>query len=287
MSATLAPALREELLAHFGQDVTRAERVHGGDINEAYSVTLGDGSSLFVKTHARPPAGMYLHEARGLAWLGEARALRVPRVLFASERALVLEWIDSAPRAQDHDEALGRGLAALHRAGAPSFGFAQDGYLATLRTDNGACATWAEFYGERRLRPLLRMAEARGVQSRRMRRGVEALIERLPELVGPDEPPSRLHGDLWGGNAMTDERGAPMLIDPAPFGGHREIDLAMMKLFGGFSPRVFDAYDEAHPRASGHEGRVQLYQLLPLLAHVALFGAGYVASVERALDAYL
>ena len=143
MSAALAPALREELLAHFGQDVTRAERVHGGDINEAYSVTLGDGSSLFVKTHARPPAGMYLHEARGLAWLGEARALRVPSVLFASERALVLEWIDSAPRAQDHDEALGRGLAALHRAGAPGFGFAQDGYLATLRTDNGACATWA------------------------------------------------------------------------------------------------------------------------------------------------
>ena len=118
-----------------------------------------------------------------------------------------------------------------------------------------------------------------------MTRGIERVVARLPALCGPAEPPARLHGDLWSGNRMHDAKGAPVLVDPAVYGGHREIDLAMMRLFGGFDARVFDAYHEAWPLAPGHEERVPLYQLLPLLAHVVLFGAGYVSGVESALTA--
>jgi fructosamine-3-kinase len=116
-----------------------------------------------------------------------------------------------------------------------------------------------------------------------MRHGFDRLLARLEECVGPPEPPARLHGDLWGGNAMVDEQGMPCLIDPAVYGGHREVDLAMMRLFGGFAPRVFSAYAEAFPLAPGHEERVPLYQLYFLMVHVNLFGGSYVASVEHAL----
>ena len=119
-----------------------------------------------------------------------------------------------------------------------------------------------------------------------MRRGFERLFARLGELVGPEEPPSRLHGDLWGGNLHTDDAGAPCLIDPAVYGGHREVDLAMMRLFGGFGERVFSAYSEAFPLAPGSRERVALYQLYPLMVHVNLFGGGYGGSVERILAKY-
>ena len=114
----------------------------------------------------------------------------------------------------------------------------------------------------------------------------ERLFRVLPELVGEAEEPARLHGDLWSGNLHVDEQGAPCLIDPAVYGGHREVDLAMMRLFGGFSARVFSAYDEAFPLAPGHAERVPLYQLYPLLVHVNLFGGSYLDAVRRALSAY-
>jgi fructosamine-3-kinase len=122
-----------------------------------------------------------------------------------------------------------------------------------------------------------------GGLSPRARRGFDALFARLDELCGPPEPPARLHGDLWGGNLLVDELGAPCLIDPAVYGGHREVDLAMMRLFGGFSSRVFAAYEEASPLADGHEERIALHQLYPLLVHAALFGGGYGAQVEAHL----
>jgi fructosamine-3-kinase len=121
----------------------------------------------------------------------------------------------------------------------------------------------------------------------RWSRDFDRLFVRMPELTGPPESPARLHGDLWGGNVLADEQGAPCLIDPAVYGGHREVDLAMLRLFGGADPRCFAAYDETWPLAPGHEDRVRLYQLYPLLVHVNLFGGSYVQSVESALHAYL
>jgi fructosamine-3-kinase len=283
--------LQRKLLSALGSAPRSARRLSGGDINDAFEVHLADGRTIFVKTNARAAPEMFPAEARGLAWLAEARALRVPEVLAVSSerdgaRFLALELVRSGSPARGHDEALGRGLAALHRSGAPWFGLDHDNFIGSLPQTNRPHATWDAFYERERLAPQLERAVANGRASAGMRRGFERLFTRLPELVGPSEPPARLHGDLWGGNLHTDEAGAPCLIDPAVYGGHREMDLAMMRLFGGFGERVFSAYAEAYPLAPDAGERVSLYQLYPLMVHVNLFGGGYAASVERVLAKY-
>jgi fructosamine-3-kinase len=284
-------ALFEAVARLLGVAVERARPLSGGDINQAHALELADGRTVFAKSNPRAPAGMFAAEARGLVFLAEARALRIPAVIAvgpesASEGGpgfLLLEHLTSASPRRDHDELLGQGLAALHRFGAPCFGLDHDNFIGRLPQANTPLPTWPTFYAERRLLPQLRLARARGLASRPMIAGVESVCERLDDLTGPPEPPARLHGDLWGGNAMVDEQGRPCLIDPAAHGGHREVDLAMMRLFGGFSARTFAAYHEAFPLLPGHQDRVPLYQLYFLLVHVNLFGSSYVAQVEAAL----
>lgn len=266
-----------------GAAVSKVEGLSGGDINEAHAVTLADGRRVFVKTNRREIAGMFDAEARGLAWLEAARVVRVPRVIAAAERFLVLELIAPGPRSPSFDEDLGRRLAALHRAGPAAFGLDHDNFIGRLPQSNRPAARWHEFYARERIEPQARRAVDAGLLSPGARRGIDRLLGDLRDRVGPDEPPARLHGDLWGGNVMTDEGGDPCLIDPAVHGGHREVDLAMMRLFGGFGERTFAAYDEAFPLAPGHDDRVPLYQLYPLLVHVNLFGGTYVGAVESAL----
>jgi fructosamine-3-kinase len=282
------PALERAVGDAIGRRVTSSRSVAGGDINMAFGATLEGGRRVFVKTHPSAPHTMFPAEARGLAWLREAGALRVPEVLAVSGPGggptfLVLEYLEPGPRVRDFDEKLGRGLAELHRFGAPSFGLDHDNFIGSLPQKNVRHATWPKFYRRERLEAQLARAADRGLVAAGVARDFDRLFERLDSLVGPAEPPSRLHGDLWGGNLHVDERGDPCLIDPAAYGGHREIDLAMMRLFGGFGSRVFDAYREAWPLAEGHERRVPLYQLYPLLVHVNLFGGGYVGQVTRAL----
>jgi fructosamine-3-kinase len=311
--------LTEAVGAALGTPVVSLSRTRGGDINEAFDARLADGRRVFVKTNGHAHPDMFPCEARGLDWLRETGAIRVPEVLAASgtnrnasdanrnashlnrnasganENAapgnetpfLVLERISSAAPARDFDETLGRELARLHRFGAPRFGFDEPNFIGSLPQDNTPCETWPEFYVKRRLEPQVRAAVDHGHAPSRWRRDFDRLFARMTELTGPPESPARVHGDLWGGNVMADEHGAPCVIDPAVYGGHREMDLAMLRLFGGASPRCFAAYDEEWPLAAGHAKRVRLYQLYPLLTHVNLFGGGYVSSVESALREYL
>jgi fructosamine-3-kinase len=286
----MSPELRAVIEAELGGRVSSAARVGGGSINDAYEVSMSDGRRMFVKTHANPPSGMFGAEARGLRWLAEAEAIRVPKSLaFSNARPafLVLELLESAGRCSGFDEELGRGLAELHRFGAPGFGLDHDNFIGDLPQSNAAADDWPAFYWASRLQPQLRMAADRGLIDRSTRSRFDALSRVMADRVGPAEPPSRLHGDLWGGNLHVDEAGRPCLIDPAVYGGHREIDLAMMRLFGGFGARVFAAYQESWPLAPGAERRVPLYQLYPLLVHVNLFGGSYVGSVQRALASCL
>jgi len=282
--------LEASLASALGARVIGARPLSGGDINDAFEVRLADGREIFVKCNVSAPNDMFVAEARGLAWLGDAKALRVPAVLAASGANdmtpfLALELIRPKARRDNFDERLGRGLAALHRHGAPAFGLDHDNYVGRLPQKNTFAVTWPEFYRVRRLGPQLKAAADAGLAPARLRREFERLFGQLESLCGPAEPPARLHGDLWGGNLITDDLGEPCLIDPAVYGGHREIDLAMMKLFGGFGPRVFAAYEESFPLADGNRDRVALYQLYPLMVHVNLFGAGYLPQVEAALAA--
>jgi len=275
-----------------GTAVVSTTAVAGGDIAESLRVELSDGGSLFVKHYAgtTPPSPdvppIAVAEARGLDWLARAEVpeLRIARPVANGDDWLALEWIASAAPAGDHDERLGRGLARLHAASPGGFGFPTAGWIARLPWPNAAHADWPGFYAEERLLPLARHARDAGTLSGAVSRSLDRLLEALPILAASDEPPARLHGDLWSGNAICDERGGPCLIDPAVYGGHREVDLAMMRLFGGFGPRVFAAYQEAWPLAPGAEARLPLYQVLPLLVHVCLFGGSYLNGLSRAID---
>jgi fructosamine-3-kinase len=259
--------------------VRDAQRVGGGDINDAYRVELEDGTRAFVKTRADVAPGEYATEADGLRWLAEPGGLPLPAVLGVADDALVLEWIDEG-RPGD-EAALGRGLATIHAAGAPAFGGSRPLRIGPLELPNDAAPDWPAFYARNRLAPLLREVPASTA------RAVERVIERLPDLAGPDEPPARLHGDLWTGNVLWGADARPWLIDPAAYGGHREVDIAMLKLFGSPGRAFHTAYDDIHPLAPGHEERVGLWQLFPLLVHTALFGGGYAASAERTAESYL
>jgi fructosamine-3-kinase len=266
-------------------------RIGGGDINEAFHVTLADGSPAFVKTRAETIPGEYAAEAAGLRWLAEPGLVRTPAVLEVGEDWLALEWVEPGALSGDGAEELGRALAGTHLAGAEQFGAPPDvppetGF-GSLRLPNEPAPDWPSFYAQRRLLPLARIARERGALGESGARAVAGVCERIEELCGPPEPPSRLHGDLWGGNVMGGADGRAWLIDPSCYGGHREVDLAMLRLFGAPSQRIFDAYEEAAPLAAGAEERVKLYQLAPLLVHAALFGGSYGAAAERAARSYL
>ncbi len=278
-------ALDAALVAITGAAPRRLERVHGGDINQAWRAELADGRTVFVKHNANPPAGMFAAEARGLAWLAAAAALRVPAVVGHGDHVLVLEWMAPGPAGHDTAAELGRGLAALHRAGAPCFGFDGASFIATLPQDNTPAAAWGELWFERRLRPMVERAIELDRGPARWRRAVDELAARAAALA-PDEPPARLHGDLWSGNVLVCD-GASVIVDPAVYGGPREVDLAMLALFGGLDERTVAAYDEAFALAPGWDERVPLWQLYPLLVHVVLFGGSYAAAVERAFVACL
>ena len=264
-------------------------RVGGGDINEAFRVVLADGEEAFVKTRADAGDGEYEAEAAGLRWLAEPGALRTPRVLEVASGYLALEWIDAGRLSAAGAEELGRGLALTHAAGAPGFGGLDadaPSRFGSLGLPNERTEDWPTFYAQRRLAPLARIASERGALSRAGVEAVERVCERIGELAGPPEPPARLHGDLWSGNVMADADGRPWLIDPSSYGGHREVDLAMLRLFGAPSERVFDSYEEQAPLAEGWRERVDLYQLLPLLVHALLFGGSYSAAAERTAMRY-
>ena len=284
-----------------GRPLASARRVAGGDINDAWMIELEDGTRGFVKSRAGAAPGEYATEAAGLRWLGEVEhGLAVPAVLALNDVReggspeggappfLALGWIDEGRLDAPGQEELGRGLAHVHAAGAPAFGAPPPGAprgglrLGAVELDAATAADWPALYGEHRLAPLVRAAADRGALPPGGAAAIEAVIERLPQLAGPPEPPARLHGDLWGGNVLASASGRPHLIDPAAYGGHREIDLAMLRLFGAVAPRTLAAYEEVHPLAAGHERRVPLWQLFPLLVHAVLFGGSYGASALRA-----
>ncbi|MDH2413149.1 fructosamine kinase family protein [Nocardioides sp. CER19] len=271
--ASVVSRRAEELL---GTPVVATSPVAGGDVARATKLRLNDGSVALMKTLPHPPQGFFPAEARGLAWLAEV-GLPVPDLLAAAEDCVILRWIEPGKPSGEGAEALGRALASAHRHPCDGYGLDTDGFIGTLPLPNRPAPTWPEFYATRRLLPYLKLAHDRGAIDDDHARTIEAVVPRLADLV-PDEPPARLHGDLWNGNVIWGTDGRAWVIDPAAYCGHREMDLAMLALFGlPQLERVIDAYEETHPLGDGWEERIALHQLFPLLVHAALFGQGYGA----------
>jgi fructosamine-3-kinase len=282
----------------------RLERLLGTDVRECQGLggqhgvrhcraTLTDGRVVFAKisgavgpsagsTGGGPPAG-FPAEARGLGWLAEAGAVPVPEVIGWDEATLVISWLPSQAPSRQAAERFGRDLARMHAAGAGAYGAPWPGFIAGLPLGNDAGGSWPEWYGTERLLPYARRARDAGSLTQPDVRLVEAVAARAPDLAGPAEAPSRIHGDCWSGNVLW-SGGRGWLIDPAAHGGHRETDLAMLALFGApFLDRIIACYQEVAPLAAGWRHRVPLHQLHPLLVHVCLFGQAYrTAAIDAA-----
>ena len=259
----------------------------GGCINSTARF-VASGRRWFVKWNERELPGQFAAEAAGLRALAAVECgLRVPSPLVWDDGGpgrsfLILEELGSAPPGPRDDERLGQGLAALHAASdARGFGFQGDGYCGATPQPNRWTPTWVEFFREQRLEHQLGLAAARGLPAETLGWG-RRVSARLDELLGPREPSALIHGDLWAGNLHHAPEG-PALVDPAAYYGHREAELGMMGLFGGFSPRVFASYREAAPLAPGWEERVELYSVYHLLNHFNLFGGSYAAQAARVL----
>jgi fructosamine-3-kinase len=279
----IAEPLRAEVAATLGAQVASLLPVSGGCISPAYRAALADGRTFFLKT---APAGaapdLFEQEARALERMAATGSVRVPAVLARAPLWLALEWLEPASPPAGAWARLGRELARMHASKAGEYGLDRDNYIGPLPQRNVPATSWPAFWAERRLRPQLWAAAAR--LGDRTVRGFEELLDRLDDRLGAAaaDGASLLHGDLWGGNVHMTAEGAA-LIDPSCYYGHREVDLAMAALFGGFPPDFEAAYAAEWPLAPGAAVRRATYQLYYLLVHVNLFGASYVGATERTL----
>lgn len=284
----LPPALFTHLESVLGIRLVSAKPLTGGDIHRAYHLRAADGREWFVKTNtAAQAAAMFKTEAQGLALLGASRAIRTPKISGHGSTPdghayLILEYIAPGYKNRLFWETFGRALANLHGNTSERFGFAHDNFIGSLPQSNTRHPAWAAFYAEERLWPQMLLALEQGHLDKSAEQQLDHLCQKLAWLC-PQEPPALTHGDLWSGNFLCDPAGQPVLIDPAAAFAHREMDLAMSRLFGGFDPAFYTAYEEAWPLESGFEKRLEVYQLYYLLVHLNLFGSGYAASVREIL----
>jgi fructosamine-3-kinase len=266
-----------------------SKSVGGGCINNAQRLETTAGTFFIKSNDASRYPGMFEAEARGLAILKSAGAIRVPDVVACGEAGaqsfIILEFIDSAGRSKTFWEKFGQALANLHRHSSRQFGLDHDNYIGSLRQFNRWHDNWDSFFIEERLQKQAQLALEHGLLSKKHINQFESLYKKLEGLF-PDEPPALLHGDLWSGNFITADDGYACIIDPAIFYGHREMELSFTQLFGGFDARFYDAYHESFPLQAGFENRKDLCNLYPLLVHVNLFGGGYAASVENILNRF-
>lgn len=267
-----------------------ATPVGGGSIHRAWRLDIGD-ERFFVKTNALTAAPMFAAEARGLQAIAQIGVLPAPTFITLgqtdADAFLVLEHLDLKPLDQGSGRQLGAALARLHQASAESYGWSENNFIGATPQDNTPHPSWPRFFGEHRLRPQLLLAQAKGMDTSLVAKGL-AVIERAGGLFIDYRPaPSLLHGDLWSGNAAQIENSGPVVFDPACYYGDRETDLAMAELFGGFPTSFYAAYREAWPLDSGYERRKPLYNLYHILNHFNLFGGAYLGQAQRMIEALL
>ncbi len=270
-------------------DVLSQSHIGGGSINSALKVETNKGI-FFVKHNSKHlyPA-MFEKEALGLKLLHESGAIEVPEVItfddVGDDSFLVLKFIKSGNKPTDFWDLFAKNLAALHKNTNKNFGFNHDNYIGSLKQFNDWENTWSDFFREQRLEVQLKMARDSALLNSSIVSAFERFYKRLDEIF-PNEQPSLVHGDLWGGNFMVGEKGEPIIIDPAVYFGHREMDLAMSQLFGGFSSEFYTSYNKYFPLEKGWQKRMDYCNLYPLLVHVNLFGGGYAASVSSIISRF-
>jgi len=283
----------EKLTTIYGSSVRLIDSrsVGGGCINRTAKISTSVGD-FFLKWNASAPPDLFLKEAAGLNEMSMAGAsLVIPKVIWSKEvddspGLLLMEYLQSAINTSGLDEQLGRGIAQLHRKSASAFGFHHSNYCGTTIQDNTWTDNWPQFYAERRIWALVQQIKTTHGMSSEEQKLYEKLVDKIPTLLAHQTVPSLIHGDLWSGNYMYSANG-PALIDPACSYADREMELGMMHLFGGFSSRVWEAYQEEFPLPEDWKKRIRLYQLYHILNHYLLFGVSYGKQALEIAKAYI
>ena len=297
-------SLDEAITTLFGENLRIVSKrpVHGGDINEAYCLSLSDGSAVFMKCNAIKNLSFFEAEAKGLEALRNSNTIGVPKPLaLGTDKAqrmsfLLMEYLERAAKLTRYWEMFGRELAALHRADCSAFtvvdgsnnfpfGFTHNNYIGASPQINTPKENWITFFRECRLLPQIKMAE-RYLDSR-MHKQFTKLVDHLDSYLVEPEFPSLIHGDLWSGNAVCGPNGKAWILDPAAYVGHYEAELAMTELFGSNPDSFYASYHEVNRIDSGYRDRRDLYNLYHMLNHLNLFGGSYRSSVQRILNRYV
>lgn len=284
----LGKIILENISKEIQKPINQVSPISGGDINDVYLLESGQ-EKWVIKVNSRQNfPNMFEAEKAGLEELAECSSIKVARPILTGESEeqsyLLLKYISSGPKTALFWQNFGQQLAQLHQTSKPQFGLDHDNYIGSLKQYNKKHDSWSDFYIHQRLEPQLEVAINSGYLKGSLRT-FERLYDKMDNLF-PQEPSALLHGDLWSGNFLCGENETPWLIDPAVYYGHREMDIGMMHLFGGFDQSLFDVYNNITPLESGWQERIPLTQLYPLLVHVNLFGEGYVGSVKSILNRF-
>lgn len=266
--------------------------VSGGCISDSQILNTKSGRKYFLKVNFNQPSDMFIKEANGLIELKKPDVIRIPEVISADSDYILLESIESGIRIKNFFEDFGRKFAQLHKYTSGQFGFYENNYIgSTLQvnlSEKNETSDWAEFYINKRIMFQYELAGRNGYADSMFTSLIKKLENKIPDiLAGSEEAPCLLHGDLWSGNFIVDEDGRVCLIDPAVYYGHREADLAMTKLFGGFSSDFYKAYKDNYPLLDGYEYRENIYKLYHVMNHLNLFGRGYYEQTIALMKYYV
>lgn len=265
--------------------LVESKPLSGGDINDVSLLKCKEGNFVVKRNDVSKFPRMFAAEAKGLKLLSESSNFKIPKVIGAGKiensSYLLLEYISSGQPNSNFSELFAQKLSSLHKTTQKEFGLDHDNYIGSLPQKNDCRDSASDFYITQRLEPQFKMASERGFEFNNLKQFYKNVSEEIP-----NEPPSLIHGDLWSGNYMVSEKEQPVLIDPAVAFAPREMDLAMMKLFGGFSDEIFNIYNSAFPLKSGWKERISLWQLYYLLVHLNLFGLGYLSRVKFTVNKY-
>lgn len=278
-------SIQEIIEKKFGS-ITNSRSIGGGCIAHATKITCGN-TSYFLK-YGNLPHDMFQKEAHGLEEIRLSNTITCPHVIEVNPNFLLLEYIDQGLQTHTFFTSFGRLFANMHKHTANLCGFYEDNFIGTTIQKNTQSSSWSEFYLENRIVFQIKCMEQKGLPTKELRTRISQLESRIPSILsGSDNIFSLLHGDLWHGNYIIHNNGSPCLIDPAVYYGNREADLAMTKLFGGFPPEFYEAYEREFPLPEGTEHREGIYRLYHIMNHYTLFGGSYYQQAISLLDRYL
>ena len=269
-------------------EILSSRSIGGGSINSAYQINTAK-SQYFLKYNSAAYPNMFESEFKGLELLAGSHSIRIPKTLFYYEgkaySCLLMEYIESGGKNAEFWKLFAEQLAKMHRSSSDFFGLSFDNYMGSLPQSNQKHTDFVEFFINERLIPQVKLARDSSFMSRQNLRQMDSLYIELGNIF-PKEAPALVHGDLWSGNFMNDEMGHPVIMDPAVYYGHREVDIAMTTMFGGFSSDFYDHYNSYYPMEPGWQSRMDYYKLYPILIHVNLFGASYLYDLQRIISSF-